>query len=300
MTIQEDAYRLCDKIRRSPFLGLLLYDQNLMRFKEGTPREVVNTWGERERQIFFGVHDEVFRLNQICMAPLSAELPHCADAANPYKEYSHTGTADAATHFLFSNEDAEDMGRAFHKHPAFDLALSHLSELKENPPNIDYQGVVPSFDSQLIEARPRRDVKWAEPLGRTKGPDRYEGWVLWHVAALVCLRNSLANLNQLIYQAVFADRLTELGEDDIIKFEGSYTNSGMGLSLMYIRRSADAFMIEPTDLILVSTRTGFGPLDKQLFRVETQHDPSWGSGEPAYVELRRVDENLNAYGRLLR
>src|SRR3712207_3528290 len=65
---------------------------------------------------------------------------------------------------------------------------------------------------------------------------------------------------------------------------------------LFRSRSAAAFMIVPTDLILVSTQTGFGPLDKQLFRVETQHDPPWGSGRPAYIELRRVGEKHKAYG----
>ncbi|MDQ3802728.1 MAG: hypothetical protein M3416_02595 [Acidobacteriota bacterium] len=327
MTIREDAYGLYDKVWNSPsrggvqevvgrmkpstfgygnkiypspFLGLLLYDQNRVRFKEGTPAEVVGSWPERERQILFGVHDEVIRLNELCLAPLAAELLHLAAAANPYREYPRADSPAEPLHLLFSQEDAEAMARSFHTHPAFEPILSHLPKLQENPPNIDYLKVLPSFDSQLIEARPRGDVKWAEPLGRTEGPDRYEGWVLRHVAALVCLRDSLANLNQLVHQAVFAEKMTELGEDDIIKFLGSYTNSGVGFSLMYLRRSADAFMIEPTDLILVSTRTGLGPLDRQLCRVETQHDPPWDSGRPAYIELRLVDENLDAYGRLLR
>ena len=327
MAIQEEAYRLYDKVwsspsradvhevvRRmspstfgygnkiypSPFLGLLLYDQSRVRFKEGTPAEVVGTWGERERQILFGVHDEVLRLNRLCLSPLAAELPHCAEAANPYREYPHADSSAGARQLLFSEDDAEAMARSFHSHPAFEPILTRLSDLRENPPKIDYLEVVRSFDSQLTEARPRGDVKWAEPLNQAGRAGRSDEWFLRHVAALVCLRDSLANLNQLIYQAVFAEKLTELGEDDIIKFQGSYTNSGMGISLMYLRRSAAAFMIEPTDLILVSTRTGFGPLDKQLFRVETQHDPPWGSGRPAYIELRRVDENLNAYGRLLR
>jgi hypothetical protein len=326
MTIQEEAYRLYDKvwsspsradvhevIRRmnpstfgygnkiypAPFLGLLLYDQNLVRFKEGTPAEVVGLWGERDRQLLFGAHDEVIRLNRLCLSPLAAELPHCAVAANPYRKYPNAALSAEARQLLFNEEDAEAMARSFHAHPAFEPILSRLSELKEKPPKIDYLEVVRSFDSQLTEARPRGDVKWAEPLNPSGRAGRSDEWFLRHVAALVCLRDSLANLNQLIYQAVFAEKLTELGEDDIIKFQGSYTNSGMGLALMYLRRSAAAFMIEPTDLILVSTRTGLGPLDRQLFRVETQGDPPWGSGRPAHVELRRVDENLNAYGRLL-
>lgn len=327
MTIQEEAYRLYDKVRSSPsrgdvkevvrklkpgtfgygnkiypspLLGLLFYDQDKVRFKEGTPAEVVGSWGERERQILFGVHDEVIRLNRLCLSPLAVELPQCAAAANPYREYPHANPSAGARQFLFSDEDAEAVAHSFHSHPAFEPILSRLTDLKEKPPKIDYPEVVRSFDSQLTEARPRGDVEWAEPLNPARRADRSEGWFLRHVAALVCLRDSLANLNQLVYQAVFAEKITELGEDDIIKFQLSHTNSGTGLSLMYLRRSAEAFMIEPTDLILVSTQTGLGPLDKQLCRVETQHDPSWGSGKPAYVELRLVDENLNAYGRLLR
>jgi hypothetical protein len=119
-----------------------------------------------------------------------------------------------------------------------------------------------------------------------------------HINALLCLRDSLANLNQLIYQSIFQPNLQFLNQDDIVSYAFSTTASGSGMSIMYLL-SRGLLLIESTDLILVSTQPDYG-LKNRLCRIERQKMPIGDFGKPSYIEVRTVDDNLNSYGALIR
>src|SRR2546423_4794536 len=118
MSIEDDAYKFYQKICMSPnreeirtvveklksskrgygnkdipapILGLLLYDQEKMkRYVGRSALEELESWSERELKLLFGAHDQVRRLNQQCLTPLSSVLPQAIEAVNPYKQYPLT------------------------------------------------------------------------------------------------------------------------------------------------------------------------------------------------------------------
>src|SRR2546422_8774770 len=63
-----------EKIYPVPILGLLLYDQEMLRKFDGSaPLDELSSWSSRELQVLFGIHEQIRRFNERCLAPLAAE-----------------------------------------------------------------------------------------------------------------------------------------------------------------------------------------------------------------------------------
>src|SRR6266566_1817867 len=128
-----------EKIYPVPVLGLLLYDQGILRKIIGrAPIDELSSWSSRDLQILFGFHEQIRLFNERCLQPLKAELPQCIDAANPYKKYP--ATTKKAEKFFFESKEAEQAIRSFHTHPAFEILLSTGRALKGL--NVDYEQTV--------------------------------------------------------------------------------------------------------------------------------------------------------------
>jgi hypothetical protein len=324
MTIREAAFRLFDKVKNSPnreeirqvvqklksdergygnkiypspFLGLLLWNQDYIKKFEGkSPIESLDLWDERELKILFGVHNQLVNFNRLSANPLEAELPHSVFAVDPlpYKRYYHEELTEGFEELLFSKEDAEEMAQVFSTHPAFEMALRNLSHIKQNPLQIKTEQAVMQFITELTEAGVGGNAKWVEQLKQDEELSHPSSIFQRHIAALVCLNNSLANINQLIYQAVFQDNLSYLNKGDIIDYLIKSTNSGLGMSVTYLP-NIDLFLATPSDLILVSVSSDF---DNQLCCIYGK----FGFQEffrHSNINLRVIDDNMCSYGWLV-
>ncbi len=74
-----------------------------------------------------------------------------------------------------------------------------------------------------------------------------------HTISLLCIKDSLSNLNQLIYQAIIQDKLAVINRNDIIDYSLSWTESGAGIAVKFLISRGELWGIELSDLIL-STR----------------------------------------------
>ena len=134
---------------------------------------------------------------------------------------------------LFKQEDAEEIIRSFHNHPAFDVALSNLSSIKESP--LDYDQTIWQLNSDIVEARPGgeskwfakyENAKWSDPQSRTQVGDSAatEGkmfaatridpddeWVRWAAASIANTTGKkpavLPNLGGSLPNDIFTDVL---------------------------------------------------------------------------------------------
>lgn len=137
------------KLIPTPILGLLLYNQEgVKEFAGKAPVEELELWSTKEKEILFGAHKQVLLLNELCLGPLAAELPHVARMVNPYREYPSGVDTTGFEELLFVKEDAERMALSFQGHPALKAALSNLTLVKESPHQTQYGQVLNELDSE--------------------------------------------------------------------------------------------------------------------------------------------------------
>jgi hypothetical protein len=215
---------------------------------------------------------------------------------NPYREYPHPISTEGAEELFFKIEDAEIIIKSFQTHPAFAIALENLSEIKSAPP-IDYERTILTLESELVEARPGHDAGWLEDFKMLKRVEHPSLANYRHIAALICLRDSLANLNQLIYQALYQEKLIHIDSSITIDYIWSTGGGGIGMWLMYLYMG-NFIIIDTGDLVHISTGVKKGDFNKQLFRVEVHHLPP--ISDPGVLIMRYIDDNLNSYRDLIR
>jgi hypothetical protein len=288
-----------NKVSPAPMLGLLLYNQQqLKRLAGRTAVEELASWSERELKILFGVHNQVRHFNQQCLAPLMAALPESINAVNPYKEYPQTVPTEGFEELLFKQEDAEEVIHSFHTHPAFTTAISNLSSVKDRQAN--YDRTIRQFNSQIVEAGPGGEPKWFTEYEQARRAEHPDVGIFRHVAGLICLHDSLANLDQFIYHGLFQDELIQINRNHVIDYMWTTRGVGPSMWLMHIPYGY-MYIFEPTDLIIVNTdKPGeTGGLGDTLCRIEAQTLPM-DMSTPGVLKMRMIDENLNAYRYLIR
>ncbi len=329
MSIKDDAYKFCrriwnspnreeihnvveklksstrgfgNKVYPAPILGLLLYNQEAIKRYEGkSPVEELTSWSKRELKILFGVHNQIRLFNEQCLAPLLAELPEAINAINPYKEYPLTTyKKEGYEELLFTAEDAEEIIRSFHTHPAFSLALSNLSMLKERP--LDYDQTIEQLNSEIVEAGPGGEPQWITSYKENEAEelDHQVIKIFQHVGALLSLHSSLANLDQFIYHGLFQNELIQINRSHIIDYIWTIRGAGPSIWLMHLPYGY-MYIFEVTDLIIVNIDK---PKEKQglgdtLCSIHTQILPG-SEMAPGVLKMRMIDDNLNSYRYLLR
>ncbi|MDQ3816299.1 MAG: hypothetical protein M3362_01245 [Acidobacteriota bacterium] len=287
------------KIYPAPILGLLLYNQRLVKSYLGVaPVEELKSWDERELKILFGVHNQIRRFNERCLAPLADALPEAIGGVNPYKEYPSPVSTDGFEEFLFRNEDAEEVIRSFHQHPAFKIALSDLRSVKQRP--LDYEQTIWQLNSEIVEAGPGGEPQWVANYEQAKRTDHPELNMFRHVAALVSLHISIATLDQFIYHGIFRDEIKLLDRPQIVDYLWTSGHAGPGIWLLHISL-LHMLVCEPTDLIMVNIdkpdqRKNRGDSLCSIHMQTISADLS----SPGILEVSVIDENLNAYPALIR
>lgn len=302
LKLKSSSRGLGNKIYPSPFIGMLLLDQEKIKaFFKKSPIEEFNEWEETDKKLLFDIHKQMYLFNEMCIEPLKKEFPHTSYSVNPYlglnEIFGYYGDIEFPTlsdkfdEILFSKDEAMKIVSLFHKHPAFEVIFSNLSEIKNNGLQIHTNQAVLDVEKKLMNLGTRKHLY--EDREERKNKDIFTRYIL----ALVCLRDSLSNINQIIYQGVLQENLASLTRDDVIDYTMSWTDSGAGIALMYLIRNADLFCMEPTDLIILNLENN--GLENKLCRVEVQHT-SFSFGKPVYIDCRLIDNNMNSYYGLLR
>lgn len=299
LKLKSSARGYGNKVYPAPILGLLLYDQQkLKRFAGRSAIEELGSWPAEDLSVLFGVHNQIRRFNELCLAPLKGQLTQAIDAVNPYREYRQTITTNGFKESLFSDAEADEVINAFHKHPAFEISMSTIDSVREHP--IDYDQTILQLNQEIIEAQPGGEPKWVLNFEEAKKSEHPNVDIFRHVAALICLHNSLANLNQFIYHGLFQDELIEINRNHVIDYSWLPRPPGPSMWLMHIPYGK-MFIFEVSDLIVVNVDKPdvAGGLGDQLCSIHNQLLPL-DMMRPGVLKLRMIDDNLNAYRYLLR
>ncbi len=286
-----------EKIYPVPVLGLLLYDQDVLRKLEGrAPIDELSSWSSPDLQTLFGLHEQIRLFNERCLQPLKAQLPQCINAANPYKKYP--AIPKRPRRFFLHSKAADQAVRSFWTHPAFEILLSTEHAVKSL--NVNYEETVLQLNQEIVDAGPGEESDWVAKFDRARRVSANNIDMFRHVGALLCLHSALANLDQLIYLGLFQNEFIQLDRSNVIDY--MWTTGGAGPSMWLLHVPAGfMFIYEPTDLIMVDIdRPGqTGGLGNKLCQISSQVMRA-SMGYPATLKLRMIDDNLSGYPYLIK
>ena len=296
------SFGLYARNMRLQFFGYLMIDQNRSNIREDGPPSPIPGFSDDERKLLASVHREIVQLNQRCVASLVTALPQCALAVDPYNKYIYNETPTDPEVSLFEPDAADAIVKSFRNHPAIAIALESSNQLGEALTGDHYISDVVQLSEHLIN------------MGALNSPDEYYQYRrsrpspqtihFRHISALMCVRDSLANLNQLIFQAAVMDRLIFIGDDHIIdvgKRVPHATSLGVTLLCQQVRRSILEYLMMDVGAIVLLQGSVLRKPDNLPFRVEFMSEQSSREfGETMQLELRGIDEHLNSFPFLLR
>lgn len=326
MSILDEAYRLCKEVGTSParklihdlilslkngmieyygheehaqLLGYVMVDQERARFAEGPHSLQIPPLEENQRQVLAAAHNQIVQLNKQCVAPLVDALPLCAKAIDPYNRYDYKAPTEFIEIDLLKPDSMDRFANNFHTHPQIAIAIESSKAVAPDITEDGYKNDVLKMTNELAGPGPLNMSEWLKRIFYHESDTSPYRTFARHLAALASIRESLRTLNQLIRQKISYDKLAKLDEDNIIAY-GPYVAGPAGLPIIY-QNAGIMFLAEKDDLILAKNMAlESHPL--QLWRIESL-DPAiiaFPPGEPRYVELRAIDENLNPYGSLIR
>ncbi len=308
LTFKPKENGIGDKLYPMRLIGLLSQDPQktdkvLSIIVSNLVKEFLS-WNEEKRNILLDINKQIFQLNELCIAPLTKELAHYSFVLNPYiqfldfLEYYELNTSIDYKKHLFSPKEAEEIANVFYETPAFKYALSTLPELTSNPLLIHSQSAVVKLNEDLINAGTRNDIDLFGILEEKK-LNAYER----HTISLLCIKDSLSNLNQLIYQAIIQDELTSVNIGDVFDYSIVWTESGTGIAVKYLISRGELWGIELSDLVALNF--DYPGFDNSIGRIESHNSNIMSNNakgnfeDTVDIEARIIDENLNAYGNFI-
>jgi hypothetical protein len=279
----------------------------LLAMRSGQPLSdrfpmIIPSLRDEERELFARAHAQMLRLNYECLSPLLSRLPHYARAVSPYGHLPDVPLSEESGDDLLSTQSISAMARSFHRHPAFSIALGSNPLSAKDAEQFDLAQAVWQIDESIHRAgtiHEPKDINDIFANSRESAPNRT---AFRHLSALVCLRESLTMLDQLVFQALLSEnlKLPVLDEDNIID-PGRWvtTHVSKGNHVIY-QRDARAPRGINDYLVLYLWPHGYKPV-KELCHVEhLRIDYSGDAGMKAFIALRTIDENLNPFGQLLK
>jgi hypothetical protein len=260
------------------------HDQNYLMISQ-LPQEM--------RLIFEQWHMQLQILNNLCLRNVLEYIPACRIIADPYANELYQIEENHEVNTPLSIDIIEEFTQTFQQHPAIqnilslDLDLIRLNE-QSYIDNFNFFSSLfgdPNELFRLILSTPR------------KSPQQL---MVYHILTILCLRDAISNLDQLLFQAMYRDRLPILNEDNIIQISGRASDILKNtITITYQTNDQVAPFLEPNNLVLVKVKETNYPIDG-LFRVNNiQYDYSHSLGERNTVEMYEIDENLSCYSNLL-
>jgi hypothetical protein len=290
------------KYPKLQILGYLLVDQHREKLEE-SHKIKLDSLEDDEVYLLMSAHKQLTELNRLCVSPLVEKIPEVKLAIDPYNIFPYDEKPFDKNYDLLDKQSIENLALTFHKHPAINIALETAEILNEEINEEHYFQDVGNFSQELLDATPFKSPEWLSEVRRQR-ENNARKMHLRHMLALVSIRDSLANINQLIFQAILRDKLVIIDEDNIIDLSPTY-NSDSGSAITVTCQTSDAQFLIPIETptwnvgILVLLKGIYGYKDTQLGRIETSHTNIFGESDTAKFEIRIIDENMNAFPGIL-
>jgi hypothetical protein len=287
--------------QRAQVMGYLIIDQQRDQLNAESPHRGIPPLEDDERIFLASVQKQITDLNRRCIEPLTEALPDCARAVDPYNRFAYVEPPDIPSIDFISKDSTSELVSQFQEHPALSAVLKCVRDLDEALTPDHFLSDVLEMTESIMKLGPLEGPDNLYDYRRSKGDNRSVHTLL--MTALLCLRDSLSNLNQLLFQSIFTDKLIFLDQTNIIDLGPRISHStsyGVTLVCQNIGRSMlDMILLNPRFLLLLDGEV-IGVPHNLLLRIENFRERTTSnSGRTVQLELRNIDDHLNSFPFLL-
>ena len=255
-----------------------------------------------ERRFLAGIQHQFGSLNQACLATLPNGFPGGLVSVDPYARFRYVIPNDVDAIRLFSQNDVRSMAQSFSTHPGFGIALDAANQMTDRLTDDEILRSVNLLGQGLLERGPSSSPENLTRLALTASSESNKRLIVRFISSLLCIRESLGILNELVYQALFFEQLPVATSENIIDW-GAMTSHVCGQGLVILCQPDEGHGIGAglMDRRLVLVRDSVDEIPFDLGRVESfNYQASNELGDVIEIQLREIDENLNPFGGLLR
>lgn len=269
---------------RGQFLGYLLVDSHREKFSRSPFPTVMGLQGDERAQLETG--------HRLLVRTIDALLEHVPEtyrqACNPYSRFLDELLPEGT----MPQVDLSQIAISMQTHPAVEALRSVRPPQAMNDGGRALVNAAISFTQRIESFGPLAAPPELMSF-RFLDHNTAEYTAAKMLIAIVSIRSTLERTNQLLFQAFCSDKLTVLGEDNVIDMSVTSTVIGDGWKVLCQLPEGP---VSVGDLVLVEDREH----QKQLCRVVGEHlSYSADSGMTAEYSLRSVDDNMNTYPTLL-
>jgi len=279
--------------QNAQFMGYLIVDEKREKIEKDSLFKVPEIELE-EKELLKKAHCIIKYLNEKLTHSIVERVPHLKSTLNPYSQFSYPEfTMDITQIINISTFDSliEVVSNC--------IVINNINntpnKLTQNIPSEKYLGQVLTFIKKIERYGVHNTPEDFKDLNFREDSSEYIMNKL--LFSLMSFRKILENINQLIYQAFFMDKIVVLNDNNIINILKNNTHMiGQGLTIL-IQPIAREIFANLGDLILV--KHNFSNINK-LCVVEGENiSINMELGNQIEFKLRTVDDNLNPYFGLI-
>jgi len=282
-------------------LGFLIVEQERATISLGSLPVFILPLADSERMLFRSAHAEITHLNQLCVEPVLSRWPATRLALDPYSQHvqlAESPKANPAKRLLSEVERAE-LTQAFVQHSGVRAILETPAALVGQLDDNQIRAAVLSLLGLIHQAGVGHVPSAIEQLAFQAPRNHPQRGVTRFFVALLSVRESLRSLNQMIYQAILADRVPVLDEDAVISVSDTHGNVLGTSAVIAFQPDADTIVLEPGDIALVKPIANYHSLDGLARLEDLRFEHSRDYGSTYTVSTRLLDNDLSPFGNLV-
>lgn len=284
------------------FLGYLVANQEAIRQRR-TPNILVDIGllSPEELALLENAHRFLLMLNERLYV-LENLLSNACKSISPYSDYNYDCTTSITDSFNLEeiSSSLDDLHSHFLNHPSINIIQDCISRLSGtgNIKEDDFVEHVIYYRKKVIEHSLSNLPNGLEvELFNRRDPLRiYMGKL---IRSLIVLRDSIHNVNQLLYQAIRYTKPLILSRENVFSYDGLNHNWLGEIFYLSVQPIAKEMYSKPGDIAIVSLKME-NSIKDGFYRIEKiDGTDSSDFGLSIRFGLRSIDENMICYPQLL-
>lgn len=280
------------------FMGYLIVDKKRDEIEKSGLLKVppINDY---ERELLKKAHFIINYLCKKCISKIISRIPNLTNTLNPYFQFSYPNYS-LNIHDLIDIQVFKNIEDQFNDSMPVKNIYNLPSDLSIKIDSEKYLGLVIGFTNRINNCGVHDSPKDFNDLYLRYTPGSQEYNALKLLFSVLCVREILKIMNQLLYQAFLNNKLPLLDQDNIINISKQNSHSvGEGITLLN-QPNGDEIFSNPGDLILLKVQLNTYKLDTLCFIDEKTLSFSKDFGDTQEFYLRVVDDDLNPFMNLLK
>jgi len=225
---------------RAQVLAYLLVDQEHNNLRQGPFDEPVSPslsapLSNEERNLLLVYQHQISGFNQACLAPLIEKYPNLWPMTNPLGGYIFENPSNNVQQEILPSENLKMITQAFSKHIAFKYLELDGVEILTSLNDEFYRSQMAPIFRRLQVVSPLDAPHELNEFFITTPFNDPRRIMIRRAIALLTLRLSLLNINQVLFQALHSQKLAMFTDENLVEVNADASHlTGHGLSLTFV------------------------------------------------------------------